>query len=544
MKEITRLALENEMDLILAHRQSMKLAEFVGLNVANQTSFATAVSEIARIAIDKAKDAFLTLSILSEDRKKFIQAAIGDGRDNFISQTSESYNYAKKLVTDIQLEIDGTHTTVILWLKVPGHKWPGDAEIDNLIYRFKEVESASPYEEIKRKNRQLTALTAKLKASEEQYRTLTHTLPLMIFTFDTAGKLTFANPWMLEYTGSTIGEINDSKWTNIVNREDYNPALFEWTGTAKVPCSAPVEFRLKNYATGEYRWHMGCLTPVEDSAGTVVFWTGYLADIHAQKMVDLTLEHNKQLQRIQAELEEKVKELNRSNQELEQFAYVASHDLQEPLRKISFYSDVLKTRFRPLLPEDGARFFDNMMGATERMKSLIGGVLAYSQIEKELPVWGKVDLDKVAKDVISDLEIAINERNAKIILHPLPVIEGNRQRLCQLFENLVTNAIKYTSADIQPEIIISATVDKQIAIISVKDNGIGFDVKYVEKMFSIFQRLHTRDKYSGTGIGLAICKKIVDVHNGTITAHSESGKGSEFLVTLPLAQTAQKKAHI
>lgn len=248
------------------------------------------------------------------------------------------------------------------------------------------------------------------------------------------------------------------------------------------------------------------------------------------------------------ELEIKIEKLSRSNEELEQFAYVASHDLQEPLRKIRAFGERLAVKFRESLGEDGKDYIDRMQNAAARMQILIDDLLAYSKLSRSKEENVEVDLADIVKDVLNDLEIPIEQSKANVEVQPLPVVMAIRGQMRQLFQNIISNALKFNlpgnipSIQLRTEIIDGAQVKvlnnvhkkKQYCRITIKDNGIGFEEKFLERIFVIFQRLHGRSEYAGTGIGLAICKKIVENHNGHITAESKLNEGSSFIITLPL----------
>ena len=256
-----------------------------------------------------------------------------------------------------------------------------------------------------------------------------------------------------------------------------------------------------------------------------------------------------------AALKQRAHELARSNEELEQFAYVASHDLQEPLRKVKAfgdrlktkYGDRLKTKYGEALDDRGRDYIGRMQDAAERMQMLIGSLLTFSRVGTSGEPFTRVDLDDVVRDIVSDFEVSIREAGARVTTVDLPTIEADPLQMRQLLQNLIGNALKYRRKGVPPAVEISAKIlpngapDREgIAAkecrIFVKDNGIGFEDQYMERIFGIFQRLHGRDEYDGTGIGLAIARKIVDRHGGSIAAESRSGEGSTFIVTLPMNQ--------
>ena len=227
----------------------------------------------------------------------------------------------------------------------------------------------------------------------------------------------------------------------------------------------------------------------------------------------------------------------RSNADLEQFAYVASHDLQEPLRMISSYSGLLSQRYKDKLDTDAADFLGYITDGASRMQRLIQDLLAYSRAGSEDSDLVLVDCEEVLARVGSNLRLTIQESNAEVSHDPLPSVHGNFTQLCQLFQNLIGNAVKFRG-DQPPQIHVGVESQGDHWLFSVRDNGIGISLQYKERIFTIFQRLHTKEEYPGTGIGLAICKKIVEKHGGNIYVESETGKGSTFYFTLPRKQTA------
>jgi len=236
------------------------------------------------------------------------------------------------------------------------------------------------------------------------------------------------------------------------------------------------------------------------------------------------------------EAEEKIKntqkELERSNKELEQFAYISSHDLQEPLRKIKSYSELLEMRYKDQLDEKAGKYLNVITSGAERMQTLIDDLLTYSRVTTKAKEFEPVDLREIADEVCEILEIRINESKAIISYDKLPVINGDSRQMKQLFQNLISNALKFKSEN-NPTIEISATEKKDRWQFKLQDNGIGFEMEYAERIFMAFHRLHNRAEYKGSGIGLAICKKIVQRHGGNIWAESEPGKGATFYFTFP-----------
>jgi PAS domain S-box-containing protein len=303
---------------------------------------------------------------------------------------------------------------------------------------------------------------------------------------------------------------------------------------------------------GRIRVILGRGEVVTDEQGRVIKMVGTAQDVTDQKTVE-------------QELLIKTQRLEATNTELQKFAYVASHDLREPLRKIITFGTMLEREYSKKLEEKGTLYVHKMTGSALRMQKLIDDILNFSKLAvNELP-HTKVKLNNVVAHVLSDMEITINSTGAKIVVDDLPEIQGNSSQLGQLFQNLLSNAIKFRKPETSPEIHIHAQVLPASSVpdhlmksdhyrfsimsdiyneqelfckIYVEDNGIGFDQSYIDKIFLIFQRLHDKNIFEGTGIGLAICKKVADLHNGFITANSRAGEGTTFIIILPLQQPA------
>jgi two-component system CheB/CheR fusion protein len=287
---------------------------------------------------------------------------------------------------------------------------------------------------------------------------------------------------------------------------------------------------------------------VYDEAGTATKLVGVTLDITERKMLEEELERRVRQRTI--ELATANENLERSNKELEQFAFVSSHDLQEPLRKIQTFAHMLYERNRDELNEQGRTYLDKMMSASKRMSKLINDLLNFSRLQRSEERFVPTDLNNILSNIENDFELLINQKQAVIHSEGLPVIEANPLEMNQLFYNLLGNALKFSKEDVSPEITLSSKrlsteeiaendkliKDKEYYRIVVSDNGIGFSQQYAHKIFEIFQRLNTRSEYEGTGIGLALVHKIILNHQGIIYAESEEGVGSSFYMILPATQ--------
>jgi PAS domain S-box-containing protein len=228
-------------------------------------------------------------------------------------------------------------------------------------------------------------------------------------------------------------------------------------------------------------------------------------------------------------------DLARSNAELEQFAYVASHDLQEPLRMVASYTQLLARRYKGKLDEDADEFIGFAVDGARRMQELINDLLMYSRVGTRPLQPEAVDTNLLVDQVVSDLSAAIADSHASVLRNELPMVQGDPTQLRQLFQNLIANGIKFHRPSTEAQVQVSATRENGAWTFSVRDNGIGIEPQYQERIFALFQRLHTRADYPGTGIGLAICKKIVERHGGQIRVDSAPGRGTTFLFSLPVA---------
>ncbi|MBW1655287.1 PAS domain-containing sensor histidine kinase [Flavobacterium quisquiliarum] len=370
-----------------------------------------------------------------------------------------------------------------------------------------------------------------IKDSEEKFRQLADLVPQVIWTAKPDGYVDYYNKRWYEYTGLDEEKFGDESWVPMLHRDDVLPVLEAWYISVQGGSSYQLEFRLENKNTGLYRWFLSKAVPIRDKTGVIVRWFGTCTDIHEQKTIT---------EKLESLVADRTKELQRSNEDLQQFAHVASHDLKEPVRKIKTFTSRLEEHLEGKLDEPAARFIGRIHVAADRMFNMIDGVLMYSKINANLQKATLVDLNDVLKNIESDLEVSLQNTKGEIHYNDLPKLEGALVLLYQLFYNLINNSIKFAKNGVPPKIIISSKIimenQKVIALMTVEDNGIGFENEQSAQIFETFTRLNSKDVYEGTGLGLSLCKKIVERHGGSITAVGRPYAGAVFTIKLPLKQ--------
>lgn len=373
-----------------------------------------------------------------------------------------------------------------------------------------------------------------LKTADHAYRVFIEQMTEGAVTLNAAGVIVYSNTKFAELVNSTLSHVMGSYFIDYIS-EDHKPVyeqLFEdsWSRPSKSemrlvsgPKNVPVQVSLNKLA-------------LEEEVALSIIVT----DLSAQK------ENERQLEVKNEQLESLNKALIDSNHDLQQFASVASHDLQEPLRKIQVFSKFLKDRGMNELSEQSRQYVDKIVLSSQRMKVLIIDILNYSRLSADDENIESIDLNILIGEIIDDFDLKISEKNAKVEVLQLPAIEGNKGQLRQVFHNLISNALKFSFPDRQSHVIISRkqihAADLGVSLgneneycrISVKDNGIGFDEEFAKSIFNLFEKLNPKSAFEGSGIGLAIAKKIVDKHHGLIIAKSEIGHGAEFNIILPL----------
>jgi PAS domain S-box-containing protein len=350
--------------------------------------------------------------------------------------------------------------------------------------------------------------------SEQKFRSVLDSSLDAIYRFNLqTGRYEYVSPAFEPVVGYSVEEMlsmNIEHSMALIHHDDLagvNEALARLSEEGAVE----YDYRLRD-KNGEYRWVSNHLSLVEDDSGRPLYRDGVVTNVTKRKKAE--------------------DELKRSNIELQQFAYVASHDLQEPLRMVMSYLALLNKKFSDELSPQAKEYMSTVTEGAERMRQLVNDLLQYSRVDTQTKEFSEVDMNSVANEVVQELRLSIDEANAEVVMNEMPTVIGDEAQLKQLLTNLVSNAIKFHN-DERSRVVITSEERWNEFVLAVRDNGIGIDPQYQDKLFKMFQRLHTRDEYPGTGIGLAIAKKIVERHGGRIWFESELGKGTTFYFTIP-----------
>jgi PAS domain S-box-containing protein len=353
-----------------------------------------------------------------------------------------------------------------------------------------------------------------VRASEAHLRAMAESIPQMAWAADESGSIFWFNQRWYDYTGTTLEEMQGWGWQKVHHPDTLPRVLAAWKQAIATGEPFEMVFPLKG-ADGQFRSFLTLIKPVKDSVGNVLRWFGSNTDITDQTKTQ--------------------EQLRRVNRELEEFAYVASHDLQEPLRMVNIYTQLILKQVGAPNP-DLVQFVGFVRQGIKRMETLINDLLTYSRAvhTDEIPV-ATADLQAALTEALSVLAVSIRDSGARISAPALPFVSGDASQLAHVFQNLLSNALKYRKTDMAPRIEISCTREGGRAVTAVADHGIGFEQRYAERIFGLFKRLH-QDEIPGTGLGLAICQRIIERYGGKIWAVGRPGEGATFYFSLPCAQ--------
>lgn len=391
--------------------------------------------------------------------------------------------------------------------------------IENTFY-YRELKKLNEAleQQVKERTVTLTKTQAVLQLNEEKYRKMVEEAGDAVYSTDYKGHLTYVNPVCKKFTGYTANELVGKHFLEII-APDWKEKVAKFY---KEQFENKVQVTLFSFPiitkSGEKKWIEQTIMQLRE--GNLI--TGYNAIVR-----DIT-----ERKKSEETIKQKSEELARSNTELEQFAYISSHDLQEPLRTITNFVGLFEKEYSGKLDSDATGYLNVIVTAASRMRNLIKDLLEFSRVGREMK-FESIDCNSVLKEVKEEMATSIKESNAKITISNLPVLNGNYLELKRLFQNLISNALKFQKKDVNPEITITVEEKDNEFVFAIKDNGIGIDEQYNDQLFIIFKRLHSTSEYPGTGIGLATCKKIVDLHNGKIWVESKLGNGSTFYFSIP-----------
>lgn len=363
-----------------------------------------------------------------------------------------------------------------------------------------------------------------LKASEERFHMLADHIPNLAWMAHADGWVFWFNQRWYEYTGTQLEQIQGWGWQSTLDPDVLPRVLGQWKASLKDSRPGEMIFPIKG-ADGVFRPFLTRVIPIVDETGKTTCWFGTNTDITVQKNAETALQHL-------------ANRLAQSNKELEDFAFVASHDLQAPLRKVQMFSDLLQQSLGDDLSPTSMDYLSRLQKAVKRMQDLISDLLDLSRVNRKGDSFQKLDLAEVAKTVLDDLDADIRDAEATVVVGDLCTLDGDSRQLEQLLKNLLENSIKFRRKDVRPLVKVTSRIENGTCLLTVADNGIGFDEVYKDQIFEVFKRLHAENsEYPGTGIGLSLVKKIVERHNGSIEVHSRPNHGASFTIHLPLIQS-------
>jgi PAS domain S-box-containing protein len=442
--------------------------------------------------------------------------SVGYSREELLSMTVHDIdpNYPGEVWPEFweRLKAAGSLTYESYYRSKEGRVFPVEISANFLEYKDKEYHCSFVRNITSRRRGE-----ERLRASEERYRTLVETVPDVIFSLSADGNLTSLNPAFEKITGWSRAEWIGKSFHTILHPDDLAEAVGHFLSALSGKISPIFEARVLSKSGRNITREFIGAPHIKD--GKVIEVIGFAREITDRKKAEEALKT-------------KTEELARSNKELEEFAYVASHDLQEPLRMVTSYVQLLARRYQNRLDSDADDFISFAVDGATRMHTLINGLLAYSRVGTQGKPFEPTNCEMILQQSLDNLKMTMEETGAVVTHDSLPTVMADNLQLGQLFQNLIGNAIKFHGEE-PPRVHVSVRPEGNQWVFSVRDNGIGIAPEFTERIFLIFQRLHGKEKYPGTGIGLAVCNKIVECHGGRIWVESELGKGATFYFTLP-----------
>lgn len=433
---------------------------------------------------------------------------------------------------DLEYRTIGLRDGKLRWVRAKGRSYKN---VEGVTYRYAGTVIDITEQKLREQH---------LREQEQRFRLLANSIPQIVWTTDEGGVVDYISGRWETCTGQKPTYDNFS-FRELMHPDDRPGVVAMWNECMEKGVAYSGEYRLQNIRTNEYRWYSCTTAPLRDDTGKVIKWVGSATDIHDQKTAKENLEI-RVAQRTK-ELSDLNNRLEKSNEELEQYAYVTSHDLKEPLRKVLYYASFLIEKINNQISADALNYVKRIESSAVRMNDLIGDLLNYSKLAKTGVTFETIDLNQCLKELQHDFEHTMKEKNVTLVVSELPVIKGVPPQMQQLFANLLGNSIKFSKPNTPNTIRITSSrlTTEQVsaypqlrqsatyAKIVFSDEGIGFDSAYSEQIFSIFHRLNQRTQFEGHGIGLALCRKIVHNHKGQIFADGREGEGATFTILLP-----------
>ncbi|RJR48247.1 MAG: PAS domain S-box protein [Desulfobacteraceae bacterium] len=427
-------------------------------------------------------------------------------------------------------------------IRKSGERFP--VEVDSVILRNEPHQSFVIMRDITDRKKTEQTLRQKEEAvrhSLDQLRSVLNIMSEGVLILDGEGRILLVNPAMIRLAGWDQPPRTWKEYENRISMSELSGEVLpfeQWPASKALRGESlrDLEYKVHRFDTEKEYVAAYSGTPVFNAEGAVELVVVTVRDITARKRDEEELRKAKEL--LELRVRERTAELEWKNEELQNFTFAASHDLQEPLRKIQMISDLLASKYSGSVSERGRDYIKRLHETATRMRGVLQSLMKYSRLVSMTEPFCLVDLNEILKDAVSDLELQIRETGASVEIGNLPEVEADAGQMRQLFQNLLANSLKFRREGIRPDIKIDAEhlFQESKCRIHVSDNGIGFEEKYLESIFKPFKRLHSKEEYGGMGMGLAICSKVVEQHNGSITARSIPGKGSTFTVTLPLNQ--------
>ncbi|MBD2725080.1 PAS domain S-box protein [Nostoc sp. FACHB-892] len=372
-----------------------------------------------------------------------------------------------------------------------------------------------------------------LRDSEERYRILTEVSPQAIWMGDSRSGITYCNQYWLDYSGLTMEQTAGYGWIDIIHPNDRDRVFKTSMQAVTKATNYEAEIRFRRVSDGSYRWHIVRGLPFRDAAGQIIKWVGVASDIHDRKVAEAALQQLNEM--LEQRIQERTAQLEAANKELESFSYSVSHDLRSPLRHIAGFIELLQKRHSSttILDETSQRYLKIIAETSKQAGILIDELLTFSRMGRTEMRYIDINMEQLVEEIKRDLEIQIPGRTINWHIESLPEVQGDPSMLRLVLRNLIDNAVKYTQTRNPTEITVGSTDNENEVVFFVQDNGVGFNMQYVHKLFGVFQRLHSEPQFEGTGVGLANVQRIIHRHNGRVWAEAIVDSGATFYFSLP-----------